>query len=181
MGMFDNVRCDYPLPVEGCQGRLYQSKDTPAQFLDSYEIRADGTLWHQAYDIEDKSNLARWSAEHPGETPPAELMTVENSYFGSLARVNTRWEYLSDFSGEVRISCIPLKRAATGWGWGSPSRFRLSCLGGGSPGRATVALMSVNGLGCVPATISTPGLLADFQSKTIAAVSAAVLSTATNP
>jgi hypothetical protein len=30
----------------------YQTKDTPAQFLDNYEIRADGSLWHLDYDID---------------------------------------------------------------------------------------------------------------------------------
>lgn len=46
MGMFDYVRCQYPLPVEGANALDYQSKDTPAQLLETYEIRGDGRLWH---------------------------------------------------------------------------------------------------------------------------------------
>ena len=48
MGMFDNLRCRYPLPVDGANDRLYQTKDTPSQYLDVYEIREDGALWYHA-------------------------------------------------------------------------------------------------------------------------------------
>lgn len=53
MGLFDYLRCKYPLPVQGGSLDGWQTKDTPAQFCDEYEIREDGTLWHHAYDIED--------------------------------------------------------------------------------------------------------------------------------
>ncbi len=53
MGMFDHLKCDYPLPVEGANARIYQTKDTPAQLLDNYEIREDGSLWHQSIDYND--------------------------------------------------------------------------------------------------------------------------------
>lgn len=48
MGMFDGVRCRYPLPWPEVQEDTWQSKDTPAQYLELYEIRADGSLWHEA-------------------------------------------------------------------------------------------------------------------------------------
>lgn len=51
MGVFDYVTCHYPLPTEIPPGRDWQSKDTPAQYLDHYEIRQDGTLWHQDYRL----------------------------------------------------------------------------------------------------------------------------------
>ena len=54
MGMYDRILCRWPLP-EG-QDVVYQTKDTPARFLDTYEIRADGTFWHQTYDVEDRSD-----------------------------------------------------------------------------------------------------------------------------
>ena len=85
MGMFDYLRCSYPLPVEGAQALEYQTKDTPAQYLDQYEIRADGTLWHQDYDTEDRSDQ---KAEGFARL------------FGCATRVNERWEPVA-MTGEV--------------------------------------------------------------------------------
>jgi hypothetical protein len=75
MGMFDNIKYE---------GNEYQTKDTPAQLLDYYEIRADGTLWHQEYDLviipdEDALLKQRWNYE------------------------NKRWEFCEDFIGEIRF------------------------------------------------------------------------------
>ena len=85
MGMFDYVQCHYPLPVEGAADVEYQTKDTPAQWLDRYEIRADGTLWHQDYDTEDRSD------------PNAEGFA---RLFGCATRVNERWERVA-LTGEI--------------------------------------------------------------------------------
>lgn len=75
MGMFDYIRYG---------GHEYQTKDTPNQFLDQYEIREDGTLWHENYDSE-------WVEE-------------TNSVFGGyLDKKNTRWEFCSDFDGVIRF------------------------------------------------------------------------------
>lgn len=41
MGMFDNIKCAMVPAGE------YQTKDTPVQYLDNYEIRADGSLWRR--------------------------------------------------------------------------------------------------------------------------------------
>jgi len=49
MGMFDYVTCRYPLPPEFPEDLDWQSKDTPAPSLDHYEIREDGSLWHEHY------------------------------------------------------------------------------------------------------------------------------------
>ena len=87
MGMFDEIRCLYPLPLEGANARVYQTKDTPAQFTDLYEIREDGTLWHEEYDLEDQSD------------PNAEGIA---RIFGMCARVNERWEPV-DLTGEIRF------------------------------------------------------------------------------
>ncbi len=87
MGMFDDLRCHYPLPREGANDLAYQTKDTPAQWLDLYEIRADGSLWHEAYDIEDRSD--------PNATG---LLALR----GSMTRVNKRWEPVR-LTGEVRF------------------------------------------------------------------------------
>jgi hypothetical protein len=50
MGMFDNVKCLYPTPWPDASEVEWQTKDTDAQYLDDYEIRADGTLWHKEYE-----------------------------------------------------------------------------------------------------------------------------------
>lgn len=50
MGMFDNVRCEYPLPP-GDHASPYQTKDLACE-LDTYTIKSDGTLWGEEYDRE---------------------------------------------------------------------------------------------------------------------------------
>ena len=87
MGMFDYLKCKCPLPGAGDNNREYQTKDTPAQMLDHYEIREDGSLWHLDYDIEDKSD--------PNAEGFARLV-------GRLSRVNERWEPVP-FTGEIRF------------------------------------------------------------------------------
>lgn len=52
MGMYDELRCHYPLPVAGANERDYQTKDTPDQYLYRYEITAEGRLRHQEWDAE---------------------------------------------------------------------------------------------------------------------------------
>lgn len=87
MGLFDYVRCQYPLPVAGANAMEFQSKDTPQQYCEWYEIRGDGTLWHEDYDTEDRSD------------PNAEgLMALA----GSATRVNKRFEQCL-MTGEVRF------------------------------------------------------------------------------
>ncbi len=63
MGMFDDLRCHYPLPVAGANDRDYQTKDTPCQYLNKYEITAEGTLRHQEWDA-DEGLSDEW-IEHP--------------------------------------------------------------------------------------------------------------------
>ena len=88
MGVFDYVICEYPLPVEGANDVRFQTKDTPVQHLDNYKICKDGTLWHEAYDIEDQSD------------PNAEGI---DRFLGCMARVNQRWE-LVHLTGEVSFA-----------------------------------------------------------------------------
>lgn len=91
MGMFDYLRCHYPLPVQGANALEYQTKDTGAQYMDQYEIRADGTLWHEEYDIEDHSD------------PNAEPGTFA-SLRGMCARVRQRWVREEALTGEICFS-----------------------------------------------------------------------------
>lgn len=94
MGMFDRIKCRHNLShVEGLDDAdvaalEYQTKDTPSQFLDQYEIREDGTLWVETYDIEDRS-----------DPNAVGLMRI----CGAMTRVNKQWKPVSDFIGEIRF------------------------------------------------------------------------------
>lgn len=88
MGLFDYVHCKYPLPVEGANALEFQSKDTDAQYMEHYEIREDGTLWHEEYDTVDRSD------------PNAPKGSLE-SICGMASRENKRWVPCADFTGEV--------------------------------------------------------------------------------
>jgi hypothetical protein len=89
MGMFDHIKCNYPLPInKDTKNLLFQTKDTPAQWLDLYEIREDGTLWHETYDIEDRSD------------PNAEGF---RKFIGSMTKINKGWEPMECFTGEIRF------------------------------------------------------------------------------
>lgn len=90
MGVFDYLRCKYPLPVEGANELEYQTKDTDAQYLDHYEIREDGSLWQQDYDIEDRSDKSA------PEGDPAR-------FIGCMTPVNKRWVPCADFTGEIEF------------------------------------------------------------------------------
>lgn len=114
MSMFDEFKCLYPLPVPGANALNYQTKDTPAQFCDDYEVRTDGTLWHKAYDTEDQSELAKWHQEHPGQEPPWSSLSSLRAMCGCMTRVNPRWEQVVDFRGEIRFYTT-LGAAHDGW------------------------------------------------------------------
>lgn len=108
MGMFDEIICRYPLPTK--PPRFVKSADHPYQSkslectMDLYEIREDGTLWVEEYDIEDQSERAKWKATHPGEELPKELADdLLSGLAGCMTRVNKRWVRLSGFSGTVEF------------------------------------------------------------------------------
>lgn len=83
MGVFDEVTCKFKLPWPEVQDAIWQSKQTPVQYLDHYEIREDGTLWHEAYDLR---------VEETDEAPLGVWMY----------RDNPRW-VLEPFTGELEI------------------------------------------------------------------------------
>lgn len=74
MGLFDNVKFSYPLPIPQAQGEIFQTKDFENQ-LDTYLVKQDGSLWRVDYDIEDRSD--------PNATGLAALA-------GRMTRVNPR-------------------------------------------------------------------------------------------
>ena len=101
MGLFDDIKCKYPLPVAGANKLDYQTKDTPSQFMDQYEIREDGTLWYEEYDIEDYSEYSKWKKEHPNEPEPDETKQPFGwKFFGCLGKANKRWVQ-EKMSGEI--------------------------------------------------------------------------------
>lgn len=51
MGMFDDLRCEMPLPAPDCDGVSFQTKDFECN-LDLYTIRKDGTIWRKCFDGE---------------------------------------------------------------------------------------------------------------------------------
>lgn len=108
--MFDDIRCLYPLPVDGANKLDYQTKDTPAQFCDQYEIREDGTLWHEDYDTEDRSDRGKWMTDNPGKEPP-EIFDTIGSWCGCMTRVNRRWVQVA-FRGELQFYT---NLGKTGW------------------------------------------------------------------
>ena len=112
MGMFDRLKCLYPLPLEGANALDYQTKDTPAQFLDQYEIRDDGTLWHEEYDTEDQSEAGRWQKEHPGEELPKSMGLL--SLMGCMTKINGRWIQEAGITGEIRFY-TSLGKDHSGW------------------------------------------------------------------
>lgn len=91
MGMFDTLHCFYMLPIDNSQNIEFQTKDTPAQFCDEYEIRADGTLWYEEYEVEDQSD--------PTKEGLGRLV-------GMMAKVNKRWER-THFTGDLEFYGFP--------------------------------------------------------------------------
>jgi hypothetical protein len=94
MGMFDDLRCHYPLPVDGANDLHYQTKDLDCQ-MDAVEIRADGTLWHEAYETR---------VEETDEAP----MGIW------IHRDNKRWEHVP-LTGEVRFYTSLRREQPSGW------------------------------------------------------------------
>ena len=58
MGLFDRVRCRYPLPDPVAQDLEYQSKSTPAQYLHQYEITPDGERFFFAMELVEGAPLS---------------------------------------------------------------------------------------------------------------------------
>lgn len=79
MGMFDWI-------VYKDKGQ-FQTKSLECD-LDNYEVREDGTLWHEEYDTEDQSD-----PDAPG------LLR----FAGMLTRTNKRWVQVKDFTGEIKF------------------------------------------------------------------------------
>ena len=103
MGMFDYLKCDPPLPARReAEGMTFQTKDFDC-VMETIHIHADGTVWGEEYDIEDRSD--------PNATGIARLA-------GMLTRTNIRPKPLLDFSGEITFYGDYGPRKQNGWGEG---------------------------------------------------------------
>lgn len=105
MGMFDNVRCKLPLPwPESVDfGSEWQTKSPDVPYGEDWEIREDGTLWHEDVDYEDRSD------------PNAEPGSWE-SLRGIMTPVNPRWRHVH-WNGEFEIHHLVEHKDRPGHFW----------------------------------------------------------------
>lgn len=84
---FDYLRCKYPLPAVGANKLLYQTRSTPPPLhLGDYEIRDDGSLWRQEFDlVADPDPLLRGLGQHLSRN----------------RRSNLRWVLVKGYSGAL--------------------------------------------------------------------------------
>lgn len=90
MGMFDYVRCEMPLdgnPPDRLNG-AWQTKDTPDQYMTTYTIRSDGSLWWKPYETDFVPNE---------EFPEGDFRRLR----GALKRYEKEPERLTDFHGDI--------------------------------------------------------------------------------
>ena len=97
MGLFDHVRCRYPLPDPEGQELDFQTKSFAEQRLDDYELTRDGLLMHEAHDVRFEEN-----AEAP------------LGFY--IHRDNPRWEFV-DFTDELEIHTSTNRDGPDGLWW----------------------------------------------------------------
>jgi len=114
MGMFDYVICEYPLPENApkyATGAEFQTKDTDAQYLETYVITKEGRLIHKAVKYEsvpenerpyygrpewDKGSLFRIA----GSMRTVPIGDVDTNYHGdlTLSCSNKDWTKFCNFT-----------------------------------------------------------------------------------
>lgn len=92
--LYDNILCRHTLPLP-VNDRAFCTKDTPRQFCENYEIREDGSLWYQEYEL--------------GQPPEEEDHNPEVIY-----RVNLRWVPYP-YTGVIRFGTSYTVNPRTGW------------------------------------------------------------------
>jgi hypothetical protein len=85
MGMFDYIKCEYPLPDIELQNEMFQTKDTPDQFLSLYTITKDGRLIYHSYSEEEVPEDERELCKGK----PPEQRTDFDKFCGCIRRVDT--------------------------------------------------------------------------------------------
>jgi hypothetical protein len=92
MGMFDYIRY---------KQHEYQTKDTPKQYMDKYEIREDGTLWTEDYKSKwvDDANalLGGYMEQYDYVWNQLENFTGEIVFYRNLDKEYKIWEEISAY------------------------------------------------------------------------------------
>ena len=98
MGMFDYVRCDMPLPETEVMPKvdLFQTKDTPDQYMTVYTITVDGRLSWRPYHMETVPKEERRFPDAPDDS----LLALA----GCIRRVEREPEFL-DYHGDIYFYC----------------------------------------------------------------------------
>jgi hypothetical protein len=94
MGVFDYVKIEYPLPEDlpaTAQDDIYQTKDTPAQWMQNYTITSEGRLIYHAVTYESVPEN-----ERPNWGKPEWDMGILSQLAGSIRSipagdVDTEW------------------------------------------------------------------------------------------
>jgi hypothetical protein len=96
MGVFDYLRCEYPLPDPKHNLIEWQTKDTPSPFLMDYTITQDGRLLEsQTQVIKDKEAPLGFFIEKTGEL--LELPFDGDLHFYTNTTEDGRLEYRATF------------------------------------------------------------------------------------
>ena len=121
MGMFDDITCKYPLPIKEAQDLFFQTKDTPSQSLDKYEIREDGSLWSQQFEYtdtpDDSGFLERVSSGWRKEVLTGEIRfyTFMNGDYLNDDEMDAGWvEFSAYFTNGELISLNVLRHEPAG-------------------------------------------------------------------
>ena len=95
MGMFDYIKCEMPLPETDVAPRavLFQTKDTPDQYMTIYTITADGRLSWRPYVME---SVPKSERPYPNELDGSLL-----GLSGCMRRVESEPVFLEDYHGDL--------------------------------------------------------------------------------
>jgi hypothetical protein len=100
MGMFDEIKCKYPLPDPEVQNKTFQTKHFE-NLMDWYSIDEEGRLiYHKAsFDIVPEEERPYWG------TAEWELKPIVRA-FGSMKRIPEEDVFMEDFGDVLRMYTI---------------------------------------------------------------------------
>lgn len=99
MGMYDNIICEYPLPIKKIQKEVFQTKDFK-NVLDVYKITKKGRLLREncKHEIVPEAERPYYGRPEWDNSKLAQLM-------GSIKRIGLDWEDI-DFHGIIEFHTI---------------------------------------------------------------------------
>ena len=92
MGVYDEVRVEYPLPNPAHNAHVFQTKDLPQPYLRSYRVTAEGVLEEELFRREQ-----------------------DGSDWTTRRRVPIGWQPVLGFSGKVSVCDFADAVTRTGW------------------------------------------------------------------